>query len=81
MFEFTLTHDGLKWIAKNNQFTAEADTIERLDHRINHLLKEKNMIKSGETKRVRFVFDNSTIPQWIRQYSNHYFNRIIDVTG
>ena len=81
MLDFTLTHDGQNWIAKNNQFTAEADTIESLDQKVKNILREKNFIKSGETKRIRFVFDNSTIPQWIRQYSNHYFNRIIEVTG
>jgi len=24
-------------------------------------------------------FDNSTIPQWIRQYAQHYFNRIVEI--
>ena len=81
MLDFTLTHDGLNWIAKHNQLTAKALTIESLDQKVKIILKEKKFIKSGETKRIRFVFDNSTIPQWIRQYSNHYFNRIIEVTG
>lgn len=81
MFDFTLTHDGRNWIAKYNQLTAKAQTIESLDIKVKNILKEKKFIESGETKRIRFVFDNSTIPQWIRQYSNHYFNRIIEVTG
>ena len=81
MLDFTLTHDGLNWIAKYNQLTAEANTLESLDQKIKNILRENKFVKSGETKRIRFVFDNSTIPQWIRQYSNHYFNRIIEVTG
>ena len=81
MLDFTLIHDGLNWIAKYNQFTVEANTLESLDQKVKNILRENEFVKSGETKRVRFVFDNSTIPQWIRQYSNHYFNRIIEVTG
>jgi hypothetical protein len=81
VLDFTLTHDGLNWIAKYNQLTAEANTLESLDQKIKNILRENKFVKSGETKRIRFVFDNSTIPQWIRQYSNHYFNRIIEVTG
>lgn len=81
MFDFTLTHDGKNWIAKHNQLVAEAETIEHLDQKVKNTLRENNFVRSGEKKRIRFVFDNSTIPQWIRQYSNHYFNRIIEVTG
>ena len=81
MLDFTLTHDGLNWIAKYNQLSAEANTLENLDHKIEIILRKNKIIKSGETKQIRYVFDNSTIPQWIRQYSNHYFNRIIEVTG
>jgi hypothetical protein len=81
VLDFTLTHDGLNWIAKHNQLSAEAKTIESLDQKVKNILRENEFVKSGETKRIRYVFDNSTIPQWIRQYSNHYFNRIIEVTG
>ena len=81
MLEFVLTHDGLNWIAKCNHITAKADTLEHLDQRIAHLIKEQQLIQSGEKKKIRYLFDNSTIPQWIRQYSNHYFNRIIEVAG
>lgn len=33
----------------------------------------------GEKVEVFMAFDNSTIPQWIRQYAQHYFNRILVV--
>ena len=81
MLDFILTHDNLNWIATYDQLTAEANTLENLDQKIKNILRENKIIKSGETKQVRYVFDNSTIPQWIRQYSNHYFNRIIEVKG
>ena len=81
MFEFIIIHDGQRWIATNHQFTAEAETLDHLDEKVKHYLKENKLIKPGEQKRIRFAFDNSTIPQWIRQYSNHYFNRIVEITG
>ena len=81
MFEFILTHDGKHWIATDHRFTAEADTLDQLDDKIKSYLKENKYVKPGEQKRIHFAFDNSAIPQWIRQYSNHYFNRIVEITG
>jgi hypothetical protein len=79
--ETVISHNGSNWILRNNHFTLSAPTIEELDLETKRLIKEKGLIKKGEKVKVLMAFDNSTIPQWIRQYAQHYFNRIIVVHG
>jgi len=79
--ELILKHDGKDWIADNGFLAASAPTLEELDSKVKNLLEEKGMIKKGKKIKVVMLFDNSTIPQWIRQYAQHYFNRIIEIEG
>ena len=79
MIELILTHDGKRWMARNDDLVASAPTLEELDKEVGRLLREAGMVRKGETAQVFMAFDNSTIPQWIRQYAQHYFNRIVDV--
>lgn len=58
-----------------------APSLEELDQGVERLLKEKGMLKEGERAEVFMAFDNATIPQWIRQYAQHYFNRVVEVKG
>jgi hypothetical protein len=81
MVELTLTHDGRCWVARNNFLAASAATLEELDSQVGRLLKQSGVLKAGEKLRVFMAFDNSTIPQWIRQYAQHYFNRVVDISG
>ena len=81
MVELTLTHDGRCWVARNSLLAAAAATLEELDSEVGRLLRESGRLKAGEKLRVLMAFDNSTIPQWIRQYAQHYFNRVVDISG
>ena len=63
-----------KWIAKGEILEVSAETLEDLDKAIEEELKKKGF--RGEIK-VYMEFDYSTIPQWIRQFHPHYFNREI----
>jgi hypothetical protein len=81
MVELTLTHDGGRWVAMNELLAAAAPTLEELDSEVGRLLKRNGLLKTGEKLRVFMAFDNSTIPQWIRQYAQHYFNRVVDISG
>ena len=81
MVELTLTHDGRRWVARNELLAAAAPTLEELDSEVGRLLKRNGLLKAGKTLRISMAFDNSTIPQWIRQYSQHYFNRVVDISG
>ncbi len=77
MIELSLIHDGKLWIAKNEDFSAKAGSLPELDREISTLLKQTPIAGKPKSVKVRMTFDNSVIPEWIRQYSNHYFNRIV----
>jgi len=78
MIELTLTHNRGRWMAKGRTLTASAPTIEGLDRKIRRALRESPAGKRRPQRGV-MAFDRSAIPQWMRQYSQHYFNRIITV--
>ena len=76
--DFTIVHRGNKWQAYNEFLQASADTLEELDQNIKTILAKDERIKKGDKVKLFMAFDNSTIPEWIRQYSQHYFNRIVE---
>jgi len=77
VIELIISHNGKSWTAKNDLLFAEAPTLEKLDSELERQLKHKGCLEKGEEVDLFMSFDNSIIPQWIRQYSQHYFNRII----
>jgi hypothetical protein len=79
MFELILTHNGKNWIARNEMLTVSAPTLEELDAKIKASIRKKDLLKKRNTIDVMMYFDNSIIPQWMRQYAQHYFNRIIQI--
>jgi len=79
VIEFIVSHDWKNWIARNDWLTAQAPTLEDLDNELKKMVKQKGYLKPGKKLDLFMAFDNSTIPQWMRQYSQHYFNRIVQV--
>ena len=79
MIELIVSHDGKNWIARSDLLSAEAPTLEELDNKLRKMVKEKGYLEPGKKLDFFMAFDNSTIPRWMRQYSQHYFNRIIQV--
>ena len=79
MIELTIIHDGVNWIARNDVLYAEAESLRALDDELRELLKEKGYLNQGEKLDMFMAFDNATIPVWMRQYAQHYFNRIVRV--
>ena len=79
MIELIIRHNGKNWVATGIKLSAEAPTLEELDNKLRELVRQKGYLKENEKVDLFMAFDNSVIPQWIRQYSQHYFNRIIRV--
>ncbi len=79
MIEFIVSHDGENWIARNDELSAQAPTLEELDNELRKLVKQKGYVEKRKKLEIFMAFDNSTIPVWMRQYAQHYFNRIIEV--
>ncbi|MBW2458374.1 MAG: DUF5395 family protein [Deltaproteobacteria bacterium] len=77
MRDFRLVHDGTDWVADDGQVSARAQTLPALDLALAAQLRKDRSRYPGSTLDVRMTFDNSVIPQWMRQYSNHYFNRVV----
>jgi hypothetical protein len=81
MIEFAVTHDGEHWIAENGELRAEARTLAHLDQEVKRLLREDGTLRDGVTLEVLMAFDTASIPRWLHQYQQHYFNRILRVRG
>jgi dipeptidase len=78
MIEMQLTHDGVFWVARNDDIEARARELPELDREVARQLGELETETPLERSvQVRMVFDRAVIPQWIRQYAGHYFNRVV----
>ena len=80
-FEFIIHHDGANWCLRNEHLVLSAPDLGQLDDRLRRMMREKGLISPGEKKSVRMMFDNATIPPVIRQYAQHYFNRVLEIEG
>jgi len=79
MLTFRLIHDGGLWIADNGNVRVEAGTLPELDRKLGLALGRSKQEGGPDRIDVRMTFDNSVIPKWMRQYSNHYFNRVVTI--
>lgn len=79
--DFVIHHDGTDWCLRNEQIRLSAPDLSLLDERLRLVMRERGLIRTGETKKVRMMFDNATLPPVIRQYAQHYFNRVLEIEG
>lgn len=77
--ELRLTHDGHDWIGENPDVHARGETLHELDENVRSILLQSGKYQAGRRLMVFMGFDFETIPTWLRQYHNHYFNRYIEV--
>ena len=73
----TLVHDGKLWHASNDIISISASELNELDEALLDHLRLNKLYPEGTTLKVNMNFDQRVIPEWIRQYANHYFNRSI----
>lgn len=74
--EMLLGHDGVNWILSNQRFRISAPELDELDRELESALKEE--WQKGPLE-VFMQTDNDMIPEWIRPYMDHYFNRILEL--
>ena len=77
MIEFVVNHDGERWIAEKGALRAEAPTLDHLDLEVKRLLQEQGILRKGNTLEILMAFDTASIPRWMHQHQQHYFNRIL----
>ena len=79
MVDFRLIHDGRHWVADHPTVSARGHTMAELDRNLARAMRALPDHYHGGSIAVRMTFDQSVIPQWMRQYSNHYFNRVVEL--
>jgi hypothetical protein len=73
---FDLYHDGVRWIAKNDQIVVTGKTLEELDENLK--LKLKDVFENERTVKVNMELDyRKMIPHWMWQYHPYYFYRTV----
>ncbi len=80
MLDFKLVHDGREWRAGNGDISVEGTSLVALDKNLEQELVNRNMTRGRSEFKVRMTFDNSCMPEFMRQYANHYFNRVVRFT-
>ncbi len=75
----TIWHDGRRWILQGEGFKLSAHELDELDRKVIALVTKDQRFKKNKVKKIYMHFDMYTIPQWIRQYMQHYFSRILEV--
>jgi len=76
MIEMVLGHDGKNWILSNDMIVLSAESLDELDKKLESALQPQ---WQKEPIEVFMASDNEMIPDWIRPYMNHYFNRILEL--
>ena len=77
MLDFRIVHNGSFWVAENESFAARGRTLEELDRELLSAIRQSSRGENSEQIQIRMTFDGSSLPEWIRQYSSHYFNRVV----
>ena len=77
--EVLLRSDGIRWTAiLCNGESPVADELTDLDSTVKQALGIIFMTLTGDTVSAAYRFDLSVMPEWMRQYSDHYFNRVVE---
>ncbi len=74
--EMQLGHDGSNWILQGENIHLAASELDELDRELEAVLKPQ---WEKEPLEVFFKSNNDMIPEWIRPYMDHYFNRILEL--
>ena len=74
---FTLRYAGGRWLAACEAFTVAAAGLGELDRLVERELGRRGLLAAEGPTRVRMSFDRRGLPEWIRQYSSHYFDRVV----
>ncbi|MEW5762056.1 MAG: DUF5395 family protein [Bacillota bacterium] len=74
-----LFHDGRRWVATGDRFTAYGVTLEELGENVRRAVTAAGIYPPGTKVTVVLRFDYDTLPNaaWYRQYMPYYFDHLI----
>lgn len=72
--DVSLTTRGARWVASWKAETWSAPSLDALDAAVRARFAGRD-----EVRHVRMCFDRTALPEAVRQYAPHYFDRVIEV--
>ncbi len=72
-----LEHNGRNWAVCRGDLKVSAGSLTELDRKLESALQPQ--LSREKRLNVLMTTDNEIIPEWIRPYMNHYFNRILEL--
>lgn len=75
--EMMLDHDGDNWVLSGHALKISAAELEDIDRKLEKALQPELSNEGSLT--VFMTTNNEMIPEWIRPYMNHYFNRQLEL--
>ncbi|SDN78528.1 hypothetical protein SAMN04488516_10715 [Desulfonauticus submarinus] len=75
--ELTVVHDGKEWIAFDQDKEFRGTSLEEMDDQIRDYVLKSGRVGKGQRLKVWMYFNTAVIPEWMRQYMQHYFNRVL----
>lgn len=77
MIEMMIDHDGRNWIVSGNGLRIAARELDDIDRELEKALKSR--IDEEGKLNVFMSSNNEMIPEWMRPFMNHYFNRCLEL--
>ncbi len=68
--------DG-EWAAEGQGVRVQAPTLAEVEEQVERQLRESGRFAAGEKVNVLMATDRGLMPEWMRPYQSHYFNRVI----
>lgn len=75
--EMMIDHDGHNWIVSGEGVHLSAPELYDLDRELEKVLQSR--IEQEGRLSVLMTSNNEMIPEWMRPYMNHYFNRRLEL--
>jgi hypothetical protein len=75
--EFVLEFQENRWTAQSGDLRACGESIEELDQNIKAAVGSSGKFPRGRRVAALLLCDARVIPDWMRPYHGHYFNRLI----
>lgn len=72
-----LDHDGRNWKVSGADIEVSAASLNELDRKLEHALKPRLSVE--KTLQVFMTSNNEMIPEWMRPFMGHYFNRLLEL--
>jgi len=75
--EMILDHDGTNWAVFGSDMHLSAPSLEELDRKLEQALEPQ--LSQEKKLNIFMTTNNEIIPEWMRPFMNHYFNRLLEL--